>query len=100
MADLNDRTEESVKENAKTLYMVEGVAGVMSSVVRMPVDQAFAKLRWFSESQGQELRNHRWRWSVSPYSDLPRITDGSPSGTIITAIARAPAVALALSVNI
>jgi hypothetical protein len=54
MDDLNDRTGESVKENANTLYLVEGIVGVMSSVVHMPVDQAFAKLRWFSESQGQE----------------------------------------------
>ena len=54
MDDLNDRTGESVKENVNTLYLVEGIVGVMSSVTHMPVDQAFAKLLWFSESQGQE----------------------------------------------
>ena len=55
MADLNDRTGESVKENAATLYEVERIVGVMSGVVGMTVDEAFAKLRWFSESQGQKL---------------------------------------------
>jgi len=54
MDDLNDRTGESVKENAHTLYLVEGIVGMMSGVMHMPVDEALAKLRWFSESQGQE----------------------------------------------
>lgn len=55
IVDLNDRTGESVRENAGTLYLVEGIVGVMSGVVQMPLDQALAKLRWFSESQGQKL---------------------------------------------
>lgn len=53
--DLNDRTGEAVKENAEVLYRVEGIVGVMSGVVEMPVDQALARLRWFSESQKQPL---------------------------------------------
>jgi hypothetical protein len=89
MADLNDRTGESVKENADTLYAVEGMVGMMSGVVAMPVDEAFAKLRWFSESQGQKLpdwcterfvaevsermRRLQGQWKATPYGDSMEI---------------------------
>ncbi len=89
MADLNDRTFESVKENAKILSLVEGIVGVMSSVVAMPVDQAFAKLRWFSESQGKEppdwcsesfvatvserMRRLLGQWKSTPYGESVEI---------------------------
>ena len=90
IADLNDRSGESVKENAATLYLVEGIVGVMTSVMEMPVDQAFAKLRWFSESQGRELpewctesfvaevskcmRRLRGHWKATPYGESMEIT--------------------------
>ena len=53
MSAMNDRSGESTKENAETLYMVEGAVGVMTNIVELPLDEAFAKLRWFSETQGQ-----------------------------------------------
>jgi hypothetical protein len=89
MADLNDRTGVSVKENAETLYMAERIVGIMSSVMKMPVDQAFAKLCWFSESQGQELpewcterfvaevsehmRRLQGQWKAIPYGESMEI---------------------------
>lgn len=89
MDDLNDRTGESIKENANTLYEVEGIVGVMSSVMRRPVDQAFAKLRWFSESQGQEpppwctasfvaevserMRRLQGKWKATSYGESMEI---------------------------
>ena len=89
MADLNDRSGESVKENAKTLYRVEGIVGVMTNVVGMPVDQALAKLRWFSESQDQEppewcteafvaevierMRRLQGQWKATPYGESMEI---------------------------
>jgi hypothetical protein len=89
IVDLNDRTGESVQENADTLYLVEGIVGVMSSVMEMPVDQAFAKLRWFRESQGQELpewctesfvakvsermRRLQGQWKATPYGESMEI---------------------------
>jgi hypothetical protein len=97
MADLNDRSGESVKENADTLYLVERIVGVMSSVVGMPVDQAFAKLVWFSESQGQEppdwctrsfvaevcelMRQLQGRWKATPYGESMAIgwTEAEPA---------------------
>jgi len=101
MADLNGRSGESVKENADTLYVVEGIVGAMSSIVAMPVDQGFAKLRWFSESQGQEppewctesfvvnvsehMRRLLGRWKATPYGESMRIawseTDAAVAGT-------------------
>ena len=54
IADLNDRTGESVKDNAETLYRVEGIVGAMTGVVEMPADQALTRLEWFSESQNQQ----------------------------------------------
>jgi hypothetical protein len=89
MLDPNDRTGESVKKNADTLYRVEGIVGVMSSVVEMPLTQAFAKLRWFSESQEQELpawctesfvaevsermRRLQGQWKATPYGESMEI---------------------------
>ena len=55
MADLNDRSGESVKGNVDTLYSVEGIVGMLTNVVELPTEQAFARLRWFSESQQQAL---------------------------------------------
>lgn len=85
MADMNDRTGESVKENADTLYAVEGIVGMMSGVMAMPVDEALAKLRWFSESQGQKppdwctesfvaevserMRRLQGQWKATPYGE-------------------------------
>lgn len=54
-ADVNDRSGESTKENAEMLYKVEGIVGVMTTVVPLPVEQALSKLRWFSETQSQEI---------------------------------------------
>jgi hypothetical protein len=89
MTDLNDRTGESVKENANTLYLIEGIVGVMTGVVEMPADQAFAKLRWFSESQGQKqpdwcterfvanvselMRRLQGQWKATPYGEAMEI---------------------------
>lgn len=89
MADLNDRTGESVKEYAATLYLAERIVGVMSSVVTLPVDQAFAKLRWFSEAQRQEppewcterfvaavcerMRRLQGKWKATPYGESMEI---------------------------
>jgi hypothetical protein len=83
MANLNDRTGESVKENAATLYAVEAVVGMMSGIVGLPEDQAFAKLRWYHEMQGVELpswcterftlevrermRRLQGEWKATPY---------------------------------
>jgi hypothetical protein len=88
-ADLNDRSGESVKENAETLYLVEGVVGVMTGVVEMPPDQAFERLCWFRESQNQELpawctrnfvgevaermRQLMGQWKATPYGESMEI---------------------------
>ena len=90
MTDLNDRTGESVQQNADTLYRVERIVGVMSSVVGMPADQAFARLAWFSETQGQKppewctptfvaevcelMRQLQGRWRATPYGESMTIT--------------------------
>jgi hypothetical protein len=82
-ADLNDRSGESTKENAATLNRVEGIVGVMTGVTEMSVDQAFEKLGWFSETQGQEppewctvsfvgdvlkrMRQLQGRWKATAY---------------------------------
>jgi hypothetical protein len=81
MVDLNDRTGESVKENTDTLYLVEGIVGVMSSVVEMPVDRAFAKLRWFSESQTQELPEWCTKSFVAEVSERVRRLQGQWKAT-------------------
>jgi hypothetical protein len=83
ISDLNDRTAEAVKENADALYLAEGIVGVMSSVVAMPANEAFAKLLWLSTSQGQEqpewcterfvadvcerMRSLQGQWKATPY---------------------------------
>lgn len=85
MADLNDRTGESVKENAETLFQVEGIVGVMTGVIGLPVNEALAKLRWFRESQGQEpaawctesfvadvsehMRRLQGEWKATPFGE-------------------------------
>ena len=90
MADLNDRTGESVRENAEVLYAVEGIVGLMTGVVEMPPDEAIAKLRWFSESQGQGLpawctesfvaevcermRRLQGQWRATPFGQSMEIT--------------------------
>ena len=89
LADLNDRSGESVRENAETLYRVEGIVGVMTGVSELPLEQAMAKLRWFSESQGQALpdwctetfvaevggrmRQLLGRWKATPYGESMEI---------------------------
>jgi hypothetical protein len=89
MADLNDRSGAAVRENAGTLYAVEGAVGLMTGVVDLPEDQAFAKLRWYAESQGQELpawctepfvaevrelmRRLQGRWKATPYGESMEI---------------------------
>ena len=89
MSDVNDRTFEPVKENVETLALVEGIVGIMSGVMGMPVDQAFAKLRWFSESQGQKppewctenfvaevsecMRRLQGEWKATPYGETMEI---------------------------
>jgi hypothetical protein len=81
--DLNDRTGESVKENAGSLYQVEGIVGLMSGVMDLPADRALARLRWFSESQRQappewcteqfvsavseRMRQLKGQWKATPY---------------------------------
>ena len=67
IADLNDRTGESVRENAEMLYQVEGIVGVMTGVAEMSAEEALARLEWFSQSQNQsppEWCNQRFVASV------------------------------------
>jgi hypothetical protein len=87
--DLNDRSGESTKENAAMLYMVEGIVGVMSGITEMPVQQAFEKLCWFSESQGtrlpewctvrfvgdvlERMRRMQGQWKAMPYGESMEI---------------------------
>jgi hypothetical protein len=94
MADLNDRTGESTQENSATLYRVEGVVGVMTSVVNMPVDEALAKLNWYRETQGQEpfdwctrefvaqvlerMRRMLGQWKATPYGETMEIEWNEP----------------------
>jgi hypothetical protein len=82
-ADLNDRSGASMKEGAATLYAVEAAVGMLSGVVGMPADQAFAKLRWYHETQGQQtpkwctesfvvevrerMRRLQGRWKATAY---------------------------------
>ena len=70
--DVNDRKGEATKENAEQLYMVEGIVGVMSGLAEMPVDQAFDKLCWFRETQGQELPEWCTREFVADVAELMR----------------------------
>jgi hypothetical protein len=94
-SDLNDRTGQSTRENAATLYLVEGIVGVMSGITEMPVQQAFKKLCWYSESQGQELpgwcspefvgdvlermRRLQGRWRATPFGESMTITWDEPT---------------------
>jgi len=89
MADLDDRTGAAVKENAGTLYAVEATVGLMTGVVDLPDDQAFAKLRWYQETQGQEppawcteafvaevrerMRRLQGQWKATPYGESMEI---------------------------
>lgn len=88
-SDLNDRSGESTKENAATLYLVEGIVGVMTGIVEMPVQQAVEKLCWYSESQGEQpadwctpefvrdvlerMRQLQGRWKATPYGESMEI---------------------------
>lgn len=88
-SDLNDRTGQSTKENAATLYQVEGIVGVMSGIAEMPVQQAFEKLCWYSESQGQQppdwcslefvssvlerMRQLQGRWRATPFGESMKV---------------------------
>lgn len=89
MADLNDRTGAAVKDNVDTLYAVEGIVGMMTSVVEMHADQALAKLRWYFETQQQPppdwctesfvaavnecMRRLQGRWRATPYGKAMEI---------------------------
>lgn len=89
IADLNDRSGAAVKENIDTLYRVEGIVGAMTSVVEMPLEQAFARLCWFSESQNEapphwcteifvaevseRMRRLRGQWRATPYGQAMEI---------------------------
>ena len=88
-ADLSDPTSMPVKESATTPY-AEGVVGMMSGVMGLPQDQAFAKLCWFHESQGQEpptwctesfvaevfkrMRQLQGQWKATPYGESMEIS--------------------------
>ena len=71
-ADLNDRTGASTMENEYLPYMVEGIVGVMSGVVEMPVDRAYEKLCWYRETQGQELPDWCTKGFVAEVSERMR----------------------------
>jgi hypothetical protein len=93
-SDLNDRTGEATRENTATLYLVEGIVGVMSGITDMPVPQAFEKLCWYSESQGEQpavwctmefvehvlerMRQLLGRWRATPYGESMDITWEEP----------------------
>jgi hypothetical protein len=69
--------------------MIEGIVGVMTSVVTMPVDKAYEKLRWYSETQGQnmpswcterfvaaaaeQMRRLQGQWKATPYGEAMEI---------------------------
>jgi hypothetical protein len=88
-ADMNDRTGESTRENTETLYLVEGIVGVMTGVTAMPAADAFEKLSWYSETQGQPLakwctlefvedvlermRQALGRWKATPFGNTMEI---------------------------
>ena len=85
MEDLNDRSGAAVRDNADTLYRVEGIVGVMTNVIQLPPDQACEKLRWLSESQNQPppdwcsmrfvgevielMRQLQGRWKATPFGE-------------------------------
>ena len=89
MADLNDRTGEAVRENAEALYRVEGIVGAMTGVADMSVEDALARLQWYSETQNQEppewcteefvanvlelMRRHLGHWKATPFGETMEI---------------------------
>jgi hypothetical protein len=90
MTDLNDRTGASMKDFAGTLYVVEATVGLMSGVLGLPLEEAWAKLCWYYETQEQErpewctetfvaevrecLRRLQGQWKATPYGETMDIT--------------------------
>ena len=56
-ADLNDRSGEAMKDFTDTLYSVEAAVGMMTGALKSnaSADEAIEKLRWYHETQDQEL---------------------------------------------
>ena len=75
-ADLNDRSGESVREHTEPLAAAEGAAGMLTSVISIPADKAFAKLCWFHESQGQALPHWCTQRFISAACELMRQLKG------------------------
>lgn len=89
MADLNDRTGAAMKDFAGSLYAIEAAVGLMSGVVGLPDEEAWAKLGWYHETQQQEpaewcteafvaevrecLRRLQGRWKATPYGESMEI---------------------------
>lgn len=71
-SDLNDRTGEATKENAETLYRVEGIVGAMSGVRELTVADAYKKLCWYGETQGKDLPDWCTERFVAEVSELMR----------------------------
>jgi hypothetical protein len=102
VSDLNDRTGASVKEIAATLYAVEAAVGMMSGVIDLPQDQAFARLRWYHETQGQvmpkwcterfveqvreRMRRLQGRWRATPYGETMEVS--WPEKVLISPVSR------------
>jgi hypothetical protein len=80
-ADLNDRSGEAVRENAEALYRVEGIVGAMHGVAELPVDEALARLHWYSESQGQPPADWCTKRFVAAVSELIRRLQGQWKAT-------------------
>lgn len=90
MADLNDRTGAAMQDFAGTLYAVEAWVGMLSGVVGLPEEEAWAKLRWYLEAQEREppewctesfvtgvrecLRRLQGQWKATPYGESMEIT--------------------------
>ncbi|MDX1561355.1 MAG: hypothetical protein R3305_00415 [Gammaproteobacteria bacterium] len=102
MADMNDRSGESVADIADILGPVEATVGMMTGVVKLPEDAAFAAIRGYHESQGSELPN--WcterfvadvrecmrrllgEWKATPYGQTMEVVwteDGPDNGSLL-----------------
>lgn len=93
-SDLNDRSGESTRENAASLHRIEGIVGVMTGIAGMAVQQAYEKLCWFRESQGQapadwctmefvrdvleRMRKLQGQWKATAFGDSMEIVWDEP----------------------
>jgi len=88
-ADLNDRSGESVRDHAETLAATEGAVGMLTGLISLSEDEAFARLCWVHECQQrtpppwatkaflskllERMRQLQGQWKATPFRESMEI---------------------------